>query len=150
MLKLSSRNVMTKVVKNDTIRFSTRRPRTFFEIDLKEALKPLGFMIGDNWEYDHGYFDYKINEEDGYLFLRLPFAATKGSLDRRGVKVKFGTPFLLNHKYEAGLDEDTGKGVFSGFTNQFQEPVDKDDEIPEKYSELGYGLLRKAKEAILK
>ncbi|HET7657497.1 MAG TPA: YugN-like family protein [Bacillales bacterium] len=115
---------------------------------LEEALEPLGFVIGDNWQYDHGYFDYKINEKDGYLFLRFPFVATEGALDTRGVKVKFGTPYLLNHKYEAGLDQEVGTGVLSGFTNQFQEPVDKDDHIPEKYAEVGQQIVKEAEDAV--
>ena len=115
---------------------------------LEEVLKPMGFVIGSNWTYDHGYFDYKINENDGYLFLRIPFFATKGALDHKGVKVRIGTPFLLNHKYEAGLDDDAAKGVLSGFTNQFQEPVDRDDDIPEKYGKQGQMILQEVEQAL--
>ncbi|HET7615965.1 MAG TPA: YugN-like family protein [Bacillales bacterium] len=118
-------------------------------IELEDALKPLGYTIGGNWSYDHGCFDYKINEQDGYLFLRIPFAARDGALDRRGVEVEIGKPYLLNHKYEPGLDQEVGKGVMSGFTNQFQEPEDKDDDIPERYAETGRDLLRDAEDSVL-
>ncbi|HEX6922387.1 MAG TPA: YugN-like family protein [Bacillales bacterium] len=118
-------------------------------IDLEDALKPLGYSVGGNWDYDHGCFDYKVNENDGYLFLRIPFEATEGALDYEGAEVKIGAPYLLNHKYEGGLDQEVGKGTLSGFTNQFQEPVDKDDRIPERYAEEGQQLIKEADEAVL-
>ncbi|HET7578738.1 MAG TPA: YugN-like family protein [Bacillales bacterium] len=117
--------------------------------ELERILKPLGYTIGGNWDYDHGSFDYKVNETDGYLFLRIPFEATAGSLDYEGVEVVVGTPYLLNHKYEAGLDQENGSGTMGGLTNQFQEPVDKDDGIPERSVEEGRDLLKEAEKAVL-
>ncbi|CAM3680041.1 hypothetical protein D1970_02720 [Mesobacillus zeae] len=41
---------------------------------LKEVLEPMGFTVGGNWEYDHAYFDFKIDDEHGdqqYLRSRL-------------------------------------------------------------------------------
>ncbi|HET7628142.1 MAG TPA: YugN-like family protein [Bacillales bacterium] len=118
-------------------------------VDLEAALEPIGFTIGSNWDYDHGSLDCKINEEDGYLFLRIPFRAVEGSLDADGAIVQIGPPFLLNHKYESGLDEEVATGVISGFTNQFQEPVDKDSEIPPRHTVVGKQWLQKAEEAVL-
>ena len=42
--------------------------RTYALYKLEEIMKPLGFSIGGNWDYDKGCFDYKIDEEDGYQF----------------------------------------------------------------------------------
>lgn len=116
--------------------------------ELEQALKPIGFVIGDNWEYNHGFFDYKINENDGILFLRIPFFTTKETLDRKGVKVRFGTPFLLNHQYQAGLDDGVHGGVLSGIINQFQEPSDRDAYIPEDDGYQGRQILNEAENAI--
>lgn len=45
--------------------------RTYALFKLEEIMKPLGYSIGGNWDYDKGCFDYKIDEEDGYQFLRV-------------------------------------------------------------------------------
>ncbi len=38
---------------------------------LEEQLKPMGYTIGGGWDYDHGYFDYKIADDVGYqVFAR--------------------------------------------------------------------------------
>ena len=43
---------------------------TYALYKLEEVMKPLGYSIGGNWDYDKGCFDYKIDEEEGYQFLR--------------------------------------------------------------------------------
>ncbi len=107
---------------------------------LEQKLKPIGYSIGGNWDYDHGAFDYKINDEDSYEFLRLPFKAVDGQLDARNCTVQLERPFLLSHVYESGLDQlgSSGGGTF----NQFQDPVDKDASFPEQYIETGKSLVR--------
>lgn len=72
---------------------------------LEEQLKPLGYVIGGGWDYDHGYFDYKIADDLGYQFLRVPFRAVDGQLDSHGTTVELGRPFLLAHKYQQGIDD---------------------------------------------
>ncbi|HZG74103.1 MAG TPA: YugN-like family protein [Chondromyces sp.] len=116
--------------------------------DLEQKLKPLGFDIGGNWDYDHGYFDYKIDDRVGYQFLRIPFSAIDGQLDTEGVTVELGRPFLLSHKYQEGLDDLVTTGAFSGSVNQFAEPVDKDASFPEKYIEEGKRLVSKVEQLI--
>jgi hypothetical protein len=108
---------------------------------LEQTLKPLGYTIGGNWDYDHGAFDYKLNDERGYQFLRLPFAAVDGQLDARNCTVELGRPFLLSHVFESGLDDDASTGTFSGSINQFQDPVDKDGSFPQKYIDSGKALV---------
>ncbi|OAS87088.1 MULTISPECIES: YugN-like family protein [Metabacillus] len=117
--------------------------------DLEQKLKPLGYSIGGNWEYDHGYFDYKIASEVGYQYLRVPFEATDGQLDSPNTMVQIGTPFLLSHKYQIGLDDHATIGNFSASINQFQEPQDKDATFPEKYIEIGKELVQELEGSLL-
>ncbi|KHF41068.1 YugN-like family protein [Halalkalibacter okhensis] len=123
--------------------------------ELEDKLKPLGYGIGGGWDYDHGYFDYKIDEEDGYTFLRLPFKALDGELEQRGVTVQIGTPFLLNHKYQDGLDDnpDVFNGLFrmayNSSVNQFQEPVDKDATVDKKYLPTAKSLVEELELTLL-
>lgn len=116
---------------------------------LEDVLKPKGYSIGTNWDYDHGYFDYKIDDEVGYQFLRVPFEAIDGQLDSLGTTVEIGRPFLLSHKYQIGIDEDADSGAMSGMVNQFQDPVDKDASFPKKYIDLGKALVQELEEALL-
>ncbi|WP_100373871.1 YugN-like family protein [Bacillus sp. FJAT-45037] len=122
---------------------------------LEEKLKPLGYRIGGNWDYDHGYFDYKIDEDVGYTFLRVPFKAVDGELDRRGVSVELGQPFLLNHKFQRGLDDnpDPFNGLvsytYNSLVNQFQEPVDKDAEIDQKFMPVARSLIQELELTLL-
>ncbi|MFC4323441.1 YugN-like family protein [Litchfieldia salsa] len=110
---------------------------------LEQVLKPLGYNIGGNWDYDHGYFDYKIDDEVGYQFLRVPFEAVDGQLDSHGVTVNLGRPFLLSHKYQIGLEDhvQTDMDGLSATIDQFQEPEDPDASFPEKYIDLGKALV---------
>jgi YugN-like family len=116
---------------------------------LEQLLKPLGYTIGGNWDYDHGYFDYKIDDEVGYQFLRVPFKAVDGQLDSRGATVEFGKPFLLGHKYQRGLDDYATAGDFSGTVNQFSEPQDPDASIPDKYVDIGRELVKELEDIML-
>lgn len=99
--------------------------RTYALYKLEEIMKPLGYSIGGNWDYDKGCFDYKIDEEDGYQFLRVPFTAIDGELDVPGVIVRLGTPYILSHVYQDELDDNvnTLTAGTSGM-DQFAEPKD--------------------------
>lgn len=123
--------------------------KTFQLFYLEEQLKPLGYTIGGNWDYDQGSFDYKIDDEVGYQFLRVPFEAVDGQLDARGVTVKIGRPFLLSHKYQTGLDDHANTGNFSASINQFSEPEDKDATFPEKYIDFGKTLVQELEGILL-
>ncbi|WP_335870376.1 YugN-like family protein [Bacillus sp. 2205SS5-2] len=123
--------------------------QSFQLYNLEENLKPLGYSIGGNWDYDHGYFDYKIDDDEGYQFLRLPFVAVDGQLDSKGVTVEIGTPFLLSHDYQRGLDDHADAGAFSGTFNQFSEPQDKDANFPEELIEVGKQHLKEVEDVLL-
>ncbi|MBM7554855.1 YugN-like family protein [Thalassobacillus pellis] len=118
--------------------------------DLERQIKPLGYQIGSNWDYDHGYFDYKIADEVGYQFLRVPFEAKQGSLDSFGTTVEIKQPFLLSHKYQRGLDDHVHLGNFKASFDQFQEPQDPDAEFPEEYVEIGRELVRELENKLLR
>lgn len=116
---------------------------------LEQILKPLGYSIGGNWDYDHGSFDYKIDVEDGYQFLRVPFKAIDGQLDSRNCTVELQTPFLLSHQYEEDVDLDHSEiGNVSAMFNQFQAPVNKDADIPTENIEKGKVLVKELEEAL--
>lgn len=117
---------------------------------MEQKLKQIGYSIGGNWDYDKGFFDYKINDDDGYQFLRLPFTAVDGQLDEIDCTVKIGRPFLLSHLYEKGLDDDASSSNFSVSFNQFAEPVDKDASFPEKYMKIGKSLVRELESVLLR
>ena len=117
---------------------------------LEQKLKPEGYTIGGNWEYDHGSFDYKISDTDGYQFLRLPFQAIDGQLDSPNCTVELGKPFLLSHVYQQGLDNDhTHADNSSAAFNQFQEPVDKDGQIPDQFRDIGKTLVQELESILL-
>jgi hypothetical protein len=118
-------------------------------IDLENQLKPLGYSIGGNWDYEHGFFDYQLDNDVGYQFIRLPFEAISGSVGSDGCRVKLGKPFLLSHKYQRGLDDHAETGTFSGTLNQFSEPQDPDASIPDKYIPIGQQLVRELEEVLI-
>ncbi|MFY4775437.1 YugN-like family protein [Metabacillus sp. RGM 3146] len=123
--------------------------RTFKLHFLEEELQPLDYIIGGNWEYDKGSFDYKIDDEDGFQYLRLPFTAVDGELDTPHTTVRLGTPFMLSHQYKKGLDDHSNIGNVSATFNQFAEPHDKDSTIPEKYHSIGRELVDELEKVLL-
>ncbi|KOO48533.1 YugN-like family protein [Priestia koreensis] len=123
---------------------------TFKLFYLEEKLKPLGYTIGGGWDYDHGSFDYKIDDEVGYQFLRVPFVAVDGALDTKGTTVRIQKPLLLSHKYQIGLDDHVHVGNLKASIDQFAEPQDPDAQFPEKYVDLGCSLVRELEEVLLK
>ncbi|RSL31892.1 hypothetical protein D7Z54_18065 [Salibacterium salarium] len=116
--------------------------------DLEKKLKPLGYDIGGGWEYDHGYFDYKMSDEGGYQFFRVPFQAVNGELDQKGVKVEIGRPFALTHLYQAGVDHEVEE-PYNSLVNQFQEPVDQDADVPTPFLEQAERLNKELEEVLL-
>ncbi len=72
---------------------SSLEGQSFLLRELEQVLKPIGYTIGGGWEYDRGFFDYKISDQDGYLFLRIPVEANKGHLDERGPPLQSAHPF---------------------------------------------------------
>ncbi|PLT34042.1 YugN-like family protein [Bacillus sp. V5-8f] len=123
--------------------------KTFMLFELEENMKPLGYAIAGNWDYDHGYFDYKIDDYDGYQFLRIPFRAVRGQLDSHGAAVQLQRPFLLSHQYQDGTDDEGNIDNLSASFNQFQEPKNRDAEFPENYIGLGKALIHELEKKLL-
>ncbi|WP_142313392.1 YugN-like family protein [Bacillus pseudomycoides] len=123
---------------------------TYALFKLEEVLKPLGYSIGGNWDYDKGCFDYKVDEEDGYQFLRVPFTAVEGGLDVPGVVVRLDTPYLLSHVYQDELDDqvNTLAAGASGL-DQFAEPQDADGNIKRKYIDIGKALVKELEKHLI-
>ncbi|MFS0787615.1 YugN-like family protein [Shouchella sp. 1P09AA] len=118
--------------------------------ELESLLTPLGYSIGGNWDYDHGYYDYKLAEEGGYTFLRLPFTAVEGEVGSSHAVFEMGRPYLLNHVYQDG-NTDEGIGGYippavDGLINQFQRPIDKDGEVDEKYVDVAKNLIEEVEQ----
>ncbi|WP_141497291.1 YugN-like family protein [Bacillus pseudomycoides] len=123
---------------------------TYALFKLEEVLKPLGYSIGGNWDYEKGCFDYKIDEEDGYQFLRVPFTAVEGELDVPGVVVRLDTPYLLSYVYQDELDDqvNTLAAGASGL-DQFAEPQDADGNIKRKYIDIGKALVKELEKHLI-
>ncbi|MCK6258275.1 YugN-like family protein [Fictibacillus sp. WQ 8-8] len=117
--------------------------------ELEDKLKQLGYTIGGNWDYDHGYFDYKLDDEVGYTFVRVPFTAYEKEIGDQGAMVTLGEPFLLAHKYQIGLDDNVSVGNLSGSLNQFSEPQDPDASIDDKWIGIGKKLIEKTESQLL-
>ncbi|WP_407271923.1 YugN-like family protein [Radiobacillus sp. PE A8.2] len=129
---------------------SSRLENKIFPLhELEKQLKPLGYDIGGNWDYNEGSLDYKMADDDGYQFIRIPFIAQDGQLDSPGATVKLGTPFILTHKYQAGVEDHADNGVIQGSINQFQAPEDPDAEVPDKYVEKGQRLIEQVENILL-
>ncbi|WP_226580137.1 YugN-like family protein [Halobacillus litoralis] len=125
--------------------------QAFMFDEVEKSLKTIGFKLADNWDYEHGYFDYKIDDHVGYQFIRLPFVVTSGSLDAPGdyAMIEMKEPFLLSHKYNPGLDDNVKEGNFRAIFDQFQEPVDKDASFPEEHVQAGRDLLTQVEQLLL-
>lgn len=119
--------------------------------DLENILKRLGFVIGGNWDYDHAYFDYKIeSDEEKYVYLRIPVTTEIGNLDEAGAQVRIGKPFVLAHRYESGIDHHNSEiGNFTGMINQFQAPEEKDAHVDNIYKEKAEQVLKQVEHALL-
>ncbi|UOQ94214.1 YugN-like family protein [Halobacillus shinanisalinarum] len=119
--------------------------------ELEQNLRPIGFNFSDNWDYEHGYFDYKLGDENGYLFLRIPFSVVEGTLDSPSnpATVKMNEPYLLAHVYQDGIDDHVREGNFRASIDQFQTPKDKDANFPEEHIQAGQEILQQAEQALL-
>ncbi|SDC01813.1 YugN-like family protein [Paenibacillus sp. UNCCL117] len=93
------------------------------------VLQEFEFSLGGNWDYEHGCFDRSL-DEGHKVWLRIPFEVTHGVLEGEnggvGTVIQLGSPFVLKHLYNEGLDEEAQVRVVSALFDQFQEPVDKD------------------------
>jgi hypothetical protein len=105
----------------------------------REVLSGQGFSLGGNWDYDHGSFDCALDEANK-VWLRLPFQVTVGSLDSEAfddeTHIQFGEPYALKHVYNEGSDHEAQPRGLGALVDQFQDPIDPDDEIESKWIDL--------------
>jgi len=115
---------------------------------LSKQFGQFDFVLGGNWDYDHGSFD-RIVAEDGEstIYLRVPFEVTEGELDAPDAKVVFGTPYVIKHVAQADttLNEE---GLDSGLMNQFQEPADPDASLDPRWAEEGRRLVEEVSRSL--
>ncbi|KRF21480.1 YugN family protein [Paenibacillus sp. Soil787] len=117
---------------------------------VREHLHEFDFALGGNWDYDHGYFDHYLDEEH-LVWLRIPFQVLTGRIDGDAEStdaiVEVGTPFVLKHVYNKGLDQGAEAETYGALIDQFQTPLDPDAKIEDKWVKEAAGLLHKVEEA---
>ncbi|GAE94016.1 hypothetical protein JCM21714_3141 [Gracilibacillus boraciitolerans JCM 21714] len=121
---------------------STIEKKVFPYQQVKGVVEKEGFSLGGAWEYDHGYFDYKLATDDGYHFLRVPFHSIKGEIENENAVIKLNKPYILTHRYQDDVDAYAESSVMQASFNQFQSPVEKDANIPTPYIEKGKIVLK--------
>jgi hypothetical protein len=115
--------------------------------EIRQFLQEQGFDEGGNWEYDHGFFDRKLADHPGYLFVRIPIFVEQGAFGEEEAKVRLGTPLLLRHKYQIGNDDHVDMTVMNASINQFAEPVDPDASLKEEDVHEGKKILQQVEQA---
>lgn len=113
---------------------------------LRDTLAGFDFSLGGNWDYDHGYFDRSLDEAQK-VYLRIPFKVTNGNHDleneESGATIEIGKPFVLKHVYNEGLDPKAEAETYGAMIDQFQTPLDPDDEVESEWVAKSKELLRK-------
>lgn len=120
---------------------------------VKDHLQQFQFTIGGNWDYDHGCFDRSLDEANK-VWLRLPFEVTRGQLEgaespNPGTHILMGTPFVLKHLYNEGLDSEAVPRTFGAMIDQFQDPVDKDAGVEDHWVRKATELLREVEQGLI-
>ena len=118
-----------------------------------QQLGKQGFIVGGNWDYQHGYFDYLMDRGNKSNYIRIPFTAIKGSIEDKNGVIRFGTPYLLS--YEAKTGTQFYRNYYSLASNC--EPDYSmgssddiyDDSSLERYIDLGKALVNEAEIAVL-
>ncbi|UUZ80841.1 YugN-like family protein [Paenibacillus sp. P26] len=122
----------------------TNREEAFDRV--QNYLHQFDFTLGGNWDYVHGSFDRSLDEARK-VWLRVPFAVTHGALEgdtgATDAIIQVGTPFVLKHLYNEGLDKEAQVNTYGALINQFQEPVDKNAPVEEKWVKEAKDLLQK-------
>lgn len=112
---------------------------------IRDYLDDHQFTLGGNWEYDHGYFDRAL-DNDNKVWLRIPFGVTHGKLDgdtnATDAIIRIGSPFVLKHLYNEGLDKEAQVNTYGALVDQFQEPVDKDASVDDEWVSKAKSILR--------
>ncbi|GKV63969.1 MULTISPECIES: YugN family protein [unclassified Sporosarcina] len=117
--------------------------------DACKVLAEHGVIIGGNWDFDRGNFDTVLKQDGGEsVYLRLPFDVVDGVMDEDSAMISFGTPFIIKHVVNIGLDDDDSPVLAAAGLDQFQTPHDKDAPIvyDEKWVHEGEDLIARFSE----
>jgi hypothetical protein len=114
--------------------------------EIQQFLEGYGFVVGGGWESDHGYFDKKLKDKPGDLYLRIPAFVQEGNFGEADATLRLGTPFMLQHQYERGNDEQADPSLLSASINQFAEPEDADAPINREDIEAGESELKQVEQ----
>lgn len=71
--------------------------------DAKKKLTQFGFLVGGNWDFRIGYFDYLLDAKHHSGYLRIPFQVHKGSIEDKNGVIRLGTPIVLANKIQNGM-----------------------------------------------
>ncbi|WP_227793523.1 YugN family protein [Paenibacillus guangzhouensis] len=120
--------------------------------DLNEYFCQMNFCLSGNWEYKKGIFD-KFLDAERKVWLRVPFEVMSGRLDGEcdgcDAIVKLGKPYVLNHLYNEGLDDEANISMTGGLFNQFQAPVDPDAPVKSRWVTQAEELLHQLEQTIV-
>lgn len=102
--------------------------------DVRDIFRSYGCSFCSNFEYDQGKFDALLWREGGEsIYLRIPIYVLDGVLDHKDALIEFGTPFIIKHVVNTGLDHDENSFLTATTgLDQFQTPLDKDAYIYDK------------------
>ncbi|MEX1031692.1 MAG: YugN family protein [Paenibacillaceae bacterium] len=118
----------------------------------KNELDKLQFSLGGNWDYNGGSFD-RILDDHRTMWLRIPFQITQGQFDGEVTEtdalIQMGTPYVLRHLYQEGLDGSAEIHTYGALVDQFQEPSNSDAEIGPEWIEQGKVVLKQAEQLLL-
>ncbi len=109
----------------------------------RDSLAPDGFTLA-NWDYRKGYLDRQLDDK-AMVFLRLPVDVKEGELDNPEALLELGTPFVLKHVYQTGVEENIGYSATPAaapLMNQFQEPINKDAPLDRSWVEKAEAIVR--------
>ena len=119
-----------------------------------QQLGKQGFIVGGNWDYKHGYFDYLMDSGNKSNYIRIPFTTIKGSIEDKNGVIRFGTPHLLSYEAKTGShfymnhypcnDDECAFENTVGLSNQSYRETGM-----ERYIDLGRALVNEAEIALL-
>lgn len=106
--------------------------RSYFGV-MRDIFHDHGCSFCSNFDYDRGKFDALLWRDGGEsIYLRVPISVLDGELDHPNTHIEFGTPFIIKHVVNIGLDHDENAFLTASGLNQFQKPLDKDGYIYDK------------------
>lgn len=81
--------------------------------DAKRNLSRAGFLVGGNWDYRIGYFDYLLGGKHQDGNLRIPFQVHKGSIEDKNGVIRFGAPMIIfrEDRYEKLTSQTTAAQI---------------------------------------